>query len=312
MTTAADPAEERYEGSKRYYTDPLRGGLPELERCLIRHRALQMILIIYHAEELRRDVINGVAAQARWRAAVADATATTPQEVVKENKKLKRAFTHLVQDGVLTADEHGHMVKLIEKRNSIAHHLDQVTADLSTDRFVLDSLEYMPERRSYDYEALDQLRASRRLLSQRMVAKHYVGEIDMRSLFFDATERALSTDIKALDRRIRKLVRQRRDAIAALDAEMSLKDSELTGLFDPSWPENRYGERGRLTPRGIETCYKLFDMGKSAMAVAHLMDLSLTSARKRERAWRVHGGRGRQTRILAEIPRVPIRSCYRG
>ncbi len=65
MSKDIDPAGEIYEGRKRRYTDPLRGALPELERCLIRHRALQMILIIYHAEELKRDVINGVAAQAR-------------------------------------------------------------------------------------------------------------------------------------------------------------------------------------------------------------------------------------------------------
>ena len=169
----------------------------------------------------------------------------------------------------------------------------------------------MPDRQSHDYEALDQLRAARRLLSERMIAKHYVGEIDMRSLFFDATERALTSDIEALDSRIRKLVRTRRDGITALNAEMSLEGSDLTGLFDPSWPENRYEERGRLTPRGAETCYQLFDMGKSPMAVAHLMDLSLASARKRERAWQAQGGVDRQKRELAEIPRVAIRSRYR-
>lgn len=130
MTAKVKPEDMAYEGRKRHYTDPLRGGLPELERCLIRHRALEMILIIYHAEELKRDVINGVAAQKRWRATESDDEAATPEEVVKDNKKLKRAFAHLVQDGVLSADEQRHMVKLIEKRNSIAHHLDQVTADL--------------------------------------------------------------------------------------------------------------------------------------------------------------------------------------
>ena len=305
--TAQKPDAETYEGRKRHYTDPLRGGLPELERCLIRHRALQMILIIYHAEELKRDVINGVAAQTRWRKTIGDGSEDSTEEVVKENKKLKRAFAHLVQDGVLTADEQRHMVTLIEKRNGIAHHLDQVTADLSTDKFVRDWIDLLPNRQSHDYDALDQLRAARRLLEERMVAKHYVGEIDMRSLFFDATERALSADIKGLDRRIRKLVRQRRDDIQALNSEIRLDGSDLTGLFDPAWPENRYEERGRLTPRGVETCYQLFDIGKSAMAVAHLMDLSLASARRRARMWRDLGGEARDKRVLADIPKVRIR-----
>lgn len=82
--------------------------------------------------------------------------------------------------------------------------------------------------------------------------------------------------------------------------------SPLTGLFVPGWPENRYG-RGRLTPRGVETCYQLFEMGKSAMAVAHLMDLSLASARKRERMWQNLGGDQRGKRVIAEIPKVCIR-----
>jgi len=118
--------------------------------------------------------------------------------------------------------------------------------------------------------------------------------------------RALSADIKALDRRIRKLVRQRRGAIATLNDELTLAGSPLTGLFDPGWPENRY-DRGRLTPRGVETYYQLFDMGKSVMAVAHLMDLSLESARKRERKWQDLGGDQREKRVIAEIPKVRIR-----
>jgi hypothetical protein len=48
-------------------------------------------------------------------------------------------------------------------------------------------------------------------------------------------------------------------------------------------------------------------MGKSAMAVAHLMDLSLGSARKRERMWRDLGGDQREKRVIADIPKVRIR-----
>ncbi|WP_225421448.1 hypothetical protein [Sphingomonas parva] len=302
--------DEELERRKRHYTDPMRGRLPELERCLVRHRALQMILIIYHAEELKRDVIGGVAAQKRWRRALSDDDdPLDSEEEVKGDKKLKRAFDHLVRDGVLLAAERQHMVKLIQRRNSIAHHLDQVTADLSTDRFVRDWVAYLPNRQSHDYEALDQLRAARRLLSERMSAKHYVREMDVRSILFEATERALSADIKSLDRRIRKLIRKRREDVARVNAELSLEGTGLTGVFDPEWPENRY-DRGRLTPRGVETCYQLFDIGKSPMAVAHLMGLSLTSARRRRRMWEALGGPEREKRVLADIPKVRIRYRY--
>ena len=119
--------------------------------------------------------------------------------------------------------------------------------------------------------------------------------------------RTLSADLKNLERRIRALMRQRRGDIARLNAELSLEGSNLTGLFDPRWPENRYGNRQRLTPRGVETCYLLYDMGKSPLAVAHLMDLSLTAARRRARLWKAAGGPNRERRPLADIPKARIR-----
>ncbi|WP_231468208.1 hypothetical protein [Novosphingobium sp. CECT 9465] len=252
-----------------------------------------MMLILYYAEELKRDVINGVAAQMRWRGHNA-AQPSGGEGPSQEGKKQKHAFGQLVQDGVLTDDERKHMVGLIGRRNSIAHHLDHVTADLTTDRTVREWLDYYPDRQAHDYKALDQLRAARTLLSERMAAHHYVLEIDLRGMFFESTERVLNADLKALERRIMPLMQQRRDNIAQLNAEMSLEGSDLTGLFDPRWPENRYGNRQRLTPRGVETCYLLFDMGKSPLAVAHLMDLSLATARRRARLWKAAGGSKRE------------------
>jgi len=45
-----------------------------------------------------------------------------------------------------------------------------------------------------------------------------------------------------------------------------------------------------LTQRGEEICYRLFDKGKSPMAVAHLMGISLKAARKRHGMWQATGG----------------------
>ena len=305
MSTSEDPDRPAF-GRKRHYTDPMGSRAPELERCLIRHRALQMIMIIFHAEELKRDVINGVAAQMRYRGE-AESDPAGGKEAAKEGKKQKRAFDYLVKDGVLTLEERRHMVSLIGRRNGIAHHLDHVTADLSTDRIVREWLDFHPNRQTHDYEALDLLRAARRLLSDRLAAHHYILEIDMRGMFFESTERVLTADVKALERRIRALVRARRDDIARLNAEISLEGTELTGLYDPRWPENRYGSGQRLTPRGVETCYRLFDMGKSPLAVAHIMDLSLAATRRRERQWRATGGASRQPQPFAEIPMARIR-----
>lgn len=181
-----------------------------------------------------------------------------------------------------------------------------MTADLSTDRWIRDRIDYMPERKAHDYRALDQLRAARRLLSDRMAAKHYVLTLSHRGMMFEATERVLDADLKALDRRIRKLLVARRAAIEQLNGQLSVEGSELTGDFHPAWPDLRY-DGGRLTPRGIEVCYRLFDMGRSPMAVAHLMEMSLASARRRAGLWRAAGGQDQIRPELSSIPKVRIR-----
>jgi hypothetical protein len=300
-----DEAEQAWTGPKRRYTDPLGARAPELERCMIRHRALQMILIIYHAEELKREVITAFEAQMRWRNRATTAAADQ-HEAAGERRKQKRAFDFLVAEDVLTGDERRQMVELIGRRNGIAHHLDQVTADLTLERSVRGWIDTLPGRQTHDYEALDKLRNARKLLSKRLAAKHYVLTLNTRFLFFETTERVLTADIAALDRRIRKLIATRREDIGRLNGELDLEGTGLTGIFDPSWPENRY-DRGRLTPRGAEICYRLFDAGKSPIAVAHLMGISLAASRRRQRMWSDAGGAARTARDLNSIARARIR-----
>jgi hypothetical protein len=305
MSTNEDDRPTEF-GRRPHYADPMRTRPPELERCLVRHRALQLILIVYHAEELKRDVINGVAMQKRWHGSLS-AESGGGEKTAHDGKKQKRAFDYLVQEGVLTEEERQRMVELIGRRNGIAHHLDQVTADLAMDPNAREWLDHFPDRPTHDYEALDQLRAARKLLSDRMSAHGYVRELNMRGIFFATTERVLSADLKAIERRIDTLINERRHDIDQLNGELSLEGTELTGEYHPGAPENRYGTRQRITPRGVETIYLLFDMGKSPLAVAHLMELSLTAARRRKRQWMAAGGASRARRPLAEIPKASPR-----
>jgi hypothetical protein len=67
------------------------------------------------------------------------------------------------------------------------------------------------------------------------------------------------------------------------------------GDFDPKDPANKYEIGGlmKLTPRGIEICYRLFDAGKSRYAVATLMGISFGAATHRLDAWNKLGGASR-------------------
>lgn len=59
--------------------------------------------------------------------------------------------------------------------------------------------------------------------------------------------------------------------------------------FDPRDPANKL-EDGKLTARGIEICYRLFDAGKSKYAVGVEMDISFSAAKHRFEAWQKAGG----------------------
>lgn len=67
------------------------------------------------------------------------------------------------------------------------------------------------------------------------------------------------------------------------------QDSEL----DPKDPRNKTAD-GKFTPRGVEACYRLFDLGKTRYAVAEAMDISFGAATHRLDAWKKAGGRDRK------------------
>ena len=70
--------------------------------------------------------------------------------------------------------------------------------------------------------------------------------------------------------------------------------------FDPKDTANKYKVGGleKLTERGVEICYRLFDAGKSRYAVAALMDISFGAATHRFKAWDKAGGVNRIKRAL--------------
>lgn len=71
--------------------------------------------------------------------------------------------------------------------------------------------------------------------------------------------------------------------------------------FDPSdHAKNKFhvGGLDKLTPRGVEICYRLFDAGKTRNAVCTLMEISFGAANHRYNAWLKLGGAGRTKQPL--------------
>lgn len=59
--------------------------------------------------------------------------------------------------------------------------------------------------------------------------------------------------------------------------------------IDPRDPANKL-EDGKLSERGVEVCYRLFDAGKSRYAVGVEMNISFSAASHRFEAWKKAGG----------------------
>ena len=83
------------------------------------------------------------------------------------------------------------------------------------------------------------------------------------------------------------------DSIQAdLDRLRGLVQPQLKA-FDPADPRNKNCD-GKLTPQGVECCYRMFDEGKSRYSVARSMKISFAAATHRFTTWMKAGGTRRK------------------
>lgn len=90
------------------------------------------------------------------------------------------------------------------------------------------------------------------------------------------------------------------EVIASIEADLArLKAlvAPTVEALDPANPHNKTCD-GKLTPDGVECCYKMFDEGKSRYSVARAMKISFAAATHRFKAWRKAGGEKRSTMAL--------------
>jgi len=311
------------------YDDPRGGRASALERNVLRYRAIEASLYLFYTAEIREFMLENVfplvpvvggagtwetAAEARqkqlMRALVADAEAAgqiSTEEAAalappaphdpKEGKKLRRAFGHAVANGMFEAGEADELVALLQYRNEVAHHIHLVMADVTRSYWTTNYVAYAAP--AYKSEALDRLRVYRGDLWDRFgrISALYRSSFD--HLLFEHAERVFEEDLVRLDRRIRAQIKDERKRFEALRPELSLSGTGLVDDLHPRAPWNfrsagyEAQQTGHLTPQGVEICYRLFDLGKSPLAVAYLMGISLRAAQNRARRWRDAGGPGR-------------------
>lgn len=313
----------------------LGGGRPSsLERNVLRYRAIEATLYLFYAAEVRDFILTNIfplippvpgagawetAAESRRKQLLrtlvesaeragaisrADAEALTPEHPhdPKEGKKLRRAFAHAVALGIFEPAEADELVELLGYRNDVAHHIQLVLADVSRAYWNSEYLAFAAPR--YKSTALDRLRGYRESLWRR--TQNLLLSLSLNGLLFDYAEHVFEAELIRLDRRIKAQIAEEQARFDALRPELDLQGTELVDDLEPRAPWNfrpapHEGQAsGHLTPRGVEICYRLFDLGKSPLAVSYLMGFSLRAAQYRKRRWREIGGPGR---IRAEVKR---------
>lgn len=283
------------------YDDP-RGGRPSaLERNILRYRAAEVTLYLFFAEDVRDFLLTNIYPKAvkHQQTSPGDTVAAADR---KKAKKLATAMAYAVAIEMFNAEEAADIKSLLDYRNDIAHRIHLVMSDISRSYWNSDHIAYSAP--TYKGDALDRLRAYRNSLWDR-AGKRMILTLSMDGVLFETAERVFEEELKRLDKLIVRQIARERIHACNLNAELDLRGTELIGDLDPRFPTNHrmsqmgYGDdwsppTGHLTARGVEICYRLFDLGKSQLAVSYLMGISLKAAKNRKRLWLEAGGSARE------------------
>lgn len=330
------------------YDDPRGGRASAIERNILRYRATEATVYLFYAEEVRdfmltdvhraairrpaeeiweqpeerrlqrvfADLLRDAETEKKLPAEDAEALRRAFVSQRQQGKKLKIAFAYAVTIGIFTEAEAAELKALLDYRNDIAHRIHLVMSDISRNYWAIDHVAYAAP--TYKGEALERLRAYRRSLWERARGQLLL-TLSTDSMLFEFAEHAFEQDLKRLDRLIKKQIAGERERYKAINADLDLRGTELVDDLSPRFPANHrpgrqgYGDdyipaTGHLTKRGVEICYRLFDLGKSPTAVAYLMGMTLRSAERRQRSWIRAGG---LLRVRAEVERYDVGSMQR-
>lgn len=330
------------------YDDPRGGRASAIERNILRYRAIEATVYLFYTEEVRNFMLRNVYraairrpgdAMSEWpeeqrlqrvfadllrdaeklKKLSAEDSKTLRRVFANEReqgKKLKMAFTYAVTIGIFTEAEAAELQTLLDYRNDIAHRIHLVMSDISRDYWAIDRVAYTAP--TYKGEALERLRSYRRSLWERGRGQLLL-TLSMDSVLFEFAEHAFEHDLKRLDCLITKQIARERERHESINAELDLRGTELVEDLSPRFPANHrlgrqgYGDdyipaTGHLTKRGVEICYRLFDLGKNPITVAYLMGMTLRSAERRQQSWIKAGG---PHRVRSEVERFDVHSMRR-
>jgi hypothetical protein len=255
--------------------------LPALERNVLKYRAFEMMLTLYYAEELKCLLINTIKATDHFRD-------VSKKRFPKGVPNYRAVTERICKEGYITEAQRDEIIKIVNYRNNIAHELQKMTFDIGRSAFIRSIREY--EKPKYDHNILSRAKFYRTFLPDT-VLRDFVLEMSFDSLMFEAAEQTYERELRVLGQKIIAQGAVRKAKLGKLHKEMLLPDDWPEEL----WPYHPANQRrnGTLNARGIEVCYRLFDSGKSALAVAFLMHVSKRAIKSHHEVWIKSGGKNR-------------------
>lgn len=240
-----------------------------------------MVLILFHVQRLRGFVVDGIRATDR----VWDGEPRLPEGTKQPDQK---AFQILVEDGVITKEECEELRSLIDYRNVVAHATEKLTLDVHREAGSLPSI--LEKFSRYEAGALEKLEALRDKIYSGMM-QGFVLPISFDAVWFEPAEKAYKEELRRLRAKIRRQYSAHKAEIESVNANIKSLPDGLIEELEPGHPEH-WTNSGTLSDSGVRCCYSLFGSGATPLAVAHLMRMSLRSAKNRHSRWNeeVQGG----------------------
>lgn len=77
---------------KPRFTDPLGSALPALEQNILKYRAMQMLLVMFYAEDLKREILDRIQATDGWLVRVKGQAERAPKGIKNPVDKAMRSL----------------------------------------------------------------------------------------------------------------------------------------------------------------------------------------------------------------------------
>lgn len=166
--------------------------LSSLEKNLLKYRAFEMLLVLFEIEDLKRFVVRSI----RGTDTILGKEPRLPDNTPKPMKKAWQIVTDL---GILTDDECKGIQRFVAYRDTIAHRIHEMTADVS--EFARRGGK--PPFKGYDYEALRKIRDYKRKI-EKGFQEQFIMETSLNALYFEPAELVFENELAILRKRINK------------------------------------------------------------------------------------------------------------